>query len=88
VNNSSLTVHVNHRFDDALHASRTTDTETVAEVFISRHAHDMIDTRNRRFLAAAVALFSTPPEMAPFMYVLMTPILYHDAFKKKRGASC
>ncbi len=91
VNNSSVTVHVNHRFDDALHASRITDTETVAEVFISRHTHDMIEMRNRRFLAAAVDAFILPPVacLPVFAILVTTPILNHDIFKKKRGcASC
>ncbi len=81
-------MHVNHRLDDKLHASRTTDTETVAAVFISRHAHDMIEMRNRRFLAASVDVVFLPlTAVEPLAFLEMTPILYHDIYNKKRGAN-
>ena len=49
-------MHVNHWSDDTLQSSRTTDINTVAAVFMSRHAHDMMATRKRRFLDAAIFL--------------------------------
>jgi hypothetical protein len=58
VKDVSATVHVNHWSDDTLQSSRTTDIDTVAAVFMSKHAQDMIATRKRRFLDASIFLFS------------------------------
>jgi hypothetical protein len=74
----SSTVHVNQRSEDKLHSSRTTDIDTVAAVFISRHAHDMIETRKRRFLDATISEFFLLPYLA-----ITTLTLYDDILRRR-----
>ena len=84
VKGASTTVHVNHWSDETLQSSRTTDMKTVAAVFMSRHAHDMMATRKMRFLDAAIFLF-------PVLVVLEEPLVrtrtffvisYHDILNR------
>jgi hypothetical protein len=60
-----MTVHVNHWSDDTLKSSITSDIDMVAAVFMSRHAHDMIATRKRRFLDASILFLALVLEI-PF----------------------
>jgi hypothetical protein len=51
--------------------------DTVAAVFMSRHAHDMIATRKRRFLDAPIFFL---PELV--MERTFFVILYHDILNR------
>ncbi len=79
----SATVHVNHWSDDTLQSSRTTDKDMVAAVFMSRHAHDMIATRKRRFLDAAIFFWPVLVLEVPLVRTrTFSVISYHDILNR------
>jgi hypothetical protein len=84
VKDVSATVHVNHWSDDTLQSSRTTDIDTVAAVFMSKHAQDMIATRKRRFLDASIFLFSVLVLVLEVRVKMRTffVISYHDILNR------
>ena len=71
--------HVNQMSADWLQSPRIEDTETVAAVFINRQAQDIIDIRNRRFLAASVDEFAPLLLLAERALFVTAPIFHQDA---------
>jgi hypothetical protein len=88
VKDVSTTVHANHWSDDTLQSSRTTDRDTVAAVFMSRHAHDMIATRKMRFLDALTFLFPVLVLEGPLPRTLtVLEISFHDILNRSAKGS-
>jgi hypothetical protein len=80
---ASTTVHISHWSDDTLQSSRTTEKDMVAAVFMSRHAHDMIATRKRRFLDAAIFFMPVLVLEVPSVRTrTFFKISYHDILNK------
>jgi hypothetical protein len=71
-----------------IYSNLTTDMYTVAAVFMSRHAHDMIATRKRRFLDAAIfflpVLVLEVPSVRTRTFFLIS---YHDILNRRKISS-